>query len=504
VALSENLAHDAADAISRAARLPRERRKAGSDGDRNPAPGGFAADAGAALLVTMLEAFAITVSSVVAGISYSWLALDYAGDAKQFFANGMFVAALFCGAMRARDAHRGGRVLAEAEALRDLLTVWFTVFCFVGFVWFFLKLDPAPSRGAFLGFFGLGLVAVAAARRQAPRLVAAWYHPRRFAGDNIVLVGAGDRVALDRLATEFRHTGCRTPFTVNIAAHAAPAEWALTLSGALREIRDRTREAGHGQICVAADGFPPARLAELMRALQSIPHAIRLVPEASAEPYLHLPTRNLGRLRAVEIQRAPLSPAQRALKRLIDLCIAIPCLFVAAPTLLLIALAVRLDSKGPIFFRQHRLGYRGRPFTIFKFRTMDVWEDGDDIAQAKKGDARITRLGRMLRAASLDELPQLFNVIRGDMSLVGPRPHAIAHDHLFASLIGNYELRQHVMPGVTGWAQVHGLRGETATTELMRRRVEFDLWYAKNASILLDLAILARTVVEVFRQRNAH
>ncbi|HWA31632.1 MAG TPA: exopolysaccharide biosynthesis polyprenyl glycosylphosphotransferase, partial [Rhizomicrobium sp.] len=249
---------------------------------------------------------------------------------------------------------------------------------------------------------------------------------------------------------------------------------------------------------------PPARLAELMGALQSIPHAIRLVPEASVERYLHLPMRNIGRLRAVEIQRAPLRPVQRAAKRAIDLSIALPCLFLAAPMMLFIALAVRLDSKGPIFFRQRRLGYRGKPFTILKFRTMHVWEDGGDVSQARKGDARITRLGRMLRQASLDELPQLFNVIKGEMSLVGPRPHAVAHDHLFAALIGNYELRQHVMPGVTGWAQVHGLRGETATTEMMKTRVEFDLWYARNASLSLDLAILARTVVEVFRGRNAY
>jgi undecaprenyl-phosphate galactose phosphotransferase/putative colanic acid biosynthesis UDP-glucose lipid carrier transferase len=241
-----------------------------------------------------------------------------------------------------------------------------------------------------------------------------------------------------------------------------------------------------------------------MRALQSIPRAIRLVPEESAERYLHMPMRNLGRLRAVEIQRAPLSPAQRALKRMIDLLIAIPCLVLVAPAMLIIAIAVKLDSRGPIFFRQRRLGYRGRPFVIYKFRTMSVLQDGEDVPQAHRGDRRITRVGRILRSASLDELPQLFNVIRGDMSLVGPRPHAVAHDHFFASLIGNYELRQHVMPGVTGWAQIHGLRGETATTEMMRKRVEFDLWYAKNASLLLDLQILARTAVEVFRQRNAY
>jgi Undecaprenyl-phosphate glucose phosphotransferase len=484
--------------------LGRERRRAARDHGfaASPGPSGSHVDAGGALFLTMFEAFAITVSSVVAGTAYSWLALDYAGDTKQFFGNGLLVAALFCGAMRTRDTHLGGRLPGEGQALRDLFTVWFAVFSFVGFVWFFLKLDPTPSRGAFLSFFSLGFVAVGVARAEAPKAIAAWWHPRRFARHNVVLVG--DHSALDRLATEFRFTGCETPATVGVTANGAPADWALTLSNALREIRARTREAGHGQICVAADGFPPARLAELMGALQSIPHAIRLVPEASAERYLHLPMRNLGRLRAVEIQRAPLRPVQRAAKRAIDLSIALPCLFLATPMMLFIALAVRLDSKGPVFFRQRRLGYRGKPFTILKFRTMHVLEDGGDISQAKKGDARITRLGRMLRQASLDELPQLFNVIKGDMSLVGPRPHAVAHDHRFAALIPNYELRQHVMPGVTGWAQVHGLRGETKTTEMMKTRVEFDLWYARNASLSLDLAILARTAVEVFRGRNAY
>lgn len=495
VAVSRNMA---------AGPLGRERRRAsrGHGLAGSPAPGGFDVDAGAALFLTMLEAFAITVSSVAAGMAYSYVALDYAGDPKQFFGNGMLVAALFCGAMRMRDTHRGGRVLREGEALRDLFAVWFAVFSFVGFVWFFLKLDPTLSRGAFLSFFGLGFLAVGATRAQAPKLVASFYHPRRFAGHSVVLVG--DHSALDRVATEFRFTGCERPATVGVTADGTPAEWALTLSNALREIRNRAREAGHGQICVAADGFPPARLAELMGALQSIPHAIRLVPEMSVERYLHLPMRNLGRLRAIEIQRAPLSSVQRTLKRGIDLSIAIPCLILAAPMMLFIAFAVRMDSKGPIFFRQRRLGYRGKPFTILKFRTMHVWEDAGDVAQARKGDARITRLGRVLRQASLDELPQLFNVIKGDMSLVGPRPHAVAHDHFFASLIGNYELRQHVMPGVTGWAQVHGLRGETATTQMMRKRVEYDLWYARNASLSLDLAILARTAVEVLRGRNAY
>ena len=135
---------------------------------------------------------------------------------------------------------------------------------------------------------------------------------------------------------------------------------------------------------------------------------------------------------------------------------------------------------------------------------MNVAENGSEVRQASANDSRVTRVGRWLRRSSIDELPQLLNVIRGEMSLVGPRPHAVAHDVHYAKLIENYEIRQHVKPGITGWAQVNGLRGETADPELMRRRVEHDIWYARNAGLLLDMRILLLTVLEVFRQRNAH
>ncbi|HEY0282423.1 MAG TPA: sugar transferase, partial [Rhizomicrobium sp.] len=161
-------------------------------------------------------------------------------------------------------------------------------------------------------------------------------------------------------------------------------------------------------------------------------------------------------------------------KRLLDLSIAIPALILLTPLLALLALLIRLDSPGPALFRQKRLGYRGRPFDIFKLRTMTVQEDGDTIAQAHRDDARTTWIGRWLRAFSLDELPQLLNVVKGEMSLVGPRPHARAHDEFYARLIAGYSRRQEVKPGITGWAQIHGLRGATPTVGIMSRRVDFD------------------------------
>ena len=193
-----------------------------------------------------------------------------------------------------------------------------------------------------------------------------------------------------------------------------------------------------------------------------------------------------------------------ALKRMLDLAASVALLIAVLPLLLAIAFWIRLDSGGPVFFRQTRLGKDGRPFRILKFRTMTVLEDGDCVVQAARGDARITRAGRFLRASSLDELPQLLNVIRGEMSLVGPRPHAEAHDRHYGALIAGYDRRQSVKPGITGWAQIKGCRGGTPTLDLMRQRVEHDLWYARHASLRLDLRILAQTPFALLFGRNAY
>ena len=197
------------------------------------------------------------------------------------------------------------------------------------------------------------------------------------------------------------------------------------------------------------------------------------------------------------------SRIQPLLKRMLDLTLSVVALVIALPVLVLVALLIRLDSRGPILFRQTRLGRNGRPFDIYKFRTMNVLENGDTIVQACENDKRITRVGAWLRTTSLDELPQLLNVIFGDMSLVGPRPHARAHDTYYAARIAEYELRQSVKPGITGWAQIHGLRGETKTVDDMRERVAYDIWYAKNARLSTDLRVLLRTPLEVLRSRNA-
>lgn len=197
-----------------------------------------------------------------------------------------------------------------------------------------------------------------------------------------------------------------------------------------------------------------------------------------------------------------LTIVQSAAKRALDLFVSGVLLVLLTPVLMLTGIAIRLDSAGPALFRQWRTGLNGQPFRIVKFRTLNVTEDGDEVVQVKKHDRRVTRLGQFLRRYSIDELPQLINVLRGEMSLVGPRPHAIAHDRDYSRQIRNYYQRLHVKPGLTGWAQIHGLRGETTLSE-MRERVSFDVWYVDHAGFLLDLRILLATPRVVLGRRNA-
>jgi putative colanic acid biosynthesis UDP-glucose lipid carrier transferase len=191
-------------------------------------------------------------------------------------------------------------------------------------------------------------------------------------------------------------------------------------------------------------------------------------------------------------------------KRLLDIAVSLLALIVLTPLLALTSIAIVLDSRGPLLFAQRRTGLNGKTFPILKFRSMHVMEDGADVTQAVQGDARVTRIGRIIRKLSIDELPQLFNVLAGDMSLVGPRPHAVAHDDYYGAAISNYAVRFQVKPGITGWAQVNGARGATPTLAIMQERIDLDEWYVRNADFTLDLLILVKTPLEVLRTRNAH
>ena len=206
----------------------------------------------------------------------------------------------------------------------------------------------------------------------------------------------------------------------------------------------------------------------------------------------------------IEVVDTPTAVATHPFKRLLDVLIAGFALFLFLPLLIVVSLAIRLESPGPAIFRQRRTGYRGRVFTILKFRTMTVTEDSGTIRHATKNDSRITGIGALLRKLSIDELPQLWNVLKGDMSVVGPRPHALAHDEYYGALIPTYAARFRAKPGLTGFAQVNGFRGEIRDTRGMSDRVAADNSYIDAWSPALDVAILARTVPLIFSDPRAY
>ncbi|WP_459873126.1 undecaprenyl-phosphate glucose phosphotransferase, partial [Endothiovibrio diazotrophicus] len=238
--------------------------------------------------------------------------------------------------------------------------------------------------------------------------------------------------------------------------------------------------------------------------LRLIPANLHVGPMALFEVYPEAKRIDIAGMPLITAVRHPLTSINRVVKMGVDLLLVTALLIPALPLMGLIAVAIRIDSRGPALFQQQRYGFRNEVFTVYKFRTMSHGvADDPDLPQARRGDPRVTRLGRLLRRFSLDELPQLFNVLNGSMSLVGPRPHAVPHNDKYAGLLDRYLERHNVKPGITGWAQVNGHRGETDTVEKMRRRVEFDLYYVKNWSPLLDLEIIMRTVLVVLSGRNA-
>jgi putative colanic acid biosynthesis UDP-glucose lipid carrier transferase len=246
------------------------------------------------------------------------------------------------------------------------------------------------------------------------------------------------------------------------------------------------------------------RLLETLRErLRASPLPVRLLPDHNVRSVLgqHASSAGKDEMQPVQVQRAPLNPYERAIKRTMDVVFVLIAIVMLSPLLMIAAIAIKLESEGPIIFRQRRSCFGANQFVIYKFRTMTVLEDGPTVTQVCRGDLRVTRVGQFLRRSSLDELPQLFNVLIGDMSLVGPRPHALAHDNEYKYRIANYAFRHHVKPGMTGWAQVNGLRGETGRPEQMAERVKLDLWYINHWSLGFDINILLRTCFEVVRSR---
>ena len=246
------------------------------------------------------------------------------------------------------------------------------------------------------------------------------------------------------------------------------------------------------------------RILKLLDELRDTTVSIYFTPDIFLSDLIQARVDTVGGMPVVAVCETPFYGINGILKRTSDLVLGTLILLLIAPLMLAITIAIKLQSPGPVIFKQRRYGLDGREIIVYKFRSMTVAEDGDAIRQATRNDSRITPLGAFLRRSSLDELPQFINVLQGKMSIVGPRPHAVAHNEMYRKLINGYMIRHKVRPGITGWAQVNGLRGETDTLEKMQQRIEYDLAYLRNWSLQWDLEIILKTIFVVCKKQNAY
>jgi putative colanic acid biosynthesis UDP-glucose lipid carrier transferase len=274
--------------------------------------------------------------------------------------------------------------------------------------------------------------------------------------------------------------------------------------GHLKDVATYIREHSVKEVYITLALGSQPRIIELLESLQGTTASIFYVPDVFGISIIQGRLQDMNGVPVVGILETPFTGTNELVKRISDIVLASLILVLISPLLLAIAIGVKLSSPGPVIFRQRRNGLDGGEITVYKFRSMRTMDNGSVVAQATRDDPRITPFGAFLRRTSLDELPQFFNVLQGHMSIVGPRPHAVAHNELYREMIKAYMVRHKVKPGITGWAQVNGLRGETETVEKMKARVEYDLEYLRNWSLTLDLQIVVRTLRLMLFDRNAY
>jgi Undecaprenyl-phosphate glucose phosphotransferase len=404
-----------------------------------------------------------------------------------------------------REEYSIENYLSQSAHLKRTATLWLVAWATALVIGFATKTTNDFSRIVSVVFFTAGLPAMLAVRMTMVGLVRRSMTPASASVSRIHLVGYEDDIARFYENNESEELGLRVVGT-SYLRRPEP--------GADRETRQALLDEDL-ELAVSVVRFlrpddifvlvPWADTADVERCIDSflrVPAALHLRPGAMLDRFPELQVARVGRLNGLNIGRRPLTFGEVLLKRCIDLTLASVAMILLAPVFAVVALLIKLDSPGPVLFRQRRYGFNQQAFGVFKFRSMKAEKDAV-FKQATRADSRITRVGAILRRTNIDELPQLINVLRGEMSLVGPRPHALAHDRSFERRIALYARRHNVRPGITGWAQVNGFRGETLTDADMEKRVQADLHYIDNWSVWLDLKIMVQTVISPRAYRNA-
>ena len=447
------------------------------------------------------DALVVIGLSVLAGLAYHAVAYGQPGPILDYAKIGAAVA-FFRWALQKPLSVTSNRPRGSLSYQFYLWNGAFLCLLILGFV---SKVSDDYSRGTILLFYLSGLPVLIVWQEVWKRLIREGFNAGRLAVRKGLLLGTFAKI--DEFRRKYRPADAGMIISDIVvlpeeALKETPASEAVLQDGIRRAI-ELVRLSHVDDVVVLLPWSATKAIGLCADRFTTIPASVQLGPETIFERFSQLHLSRLGPATMLNLVRPPLTRLEVLIKRLFDFCAALALLIAISPLLLAVAILIKLDSPGPILFRQRRHGFNQRQFRIFKFRTMTVTEDGDVVTQAVKNDPRVTRIGRYLRRFNIDELPQLANVILGDMSLVGPRPHALTHDRDFERQLAFYARRHNIKPGITGWAQVNGWRGATDTEEKVQSRVEHDLYYIDNWSMTFDLYILALTVVSPKSFRNA-
>ncbi len=287
------------------------------------------------------------------------------------------------------------------------------------------------------------------------------------------------------------------------AATRLPTKYLNKLHGTVSNGINLAKSGIFDVVYIALPPVADLRISNIIKMLGNTTVDVRILPSYFSYNYFGTETSSIGSIDTLSLNDSPHRGGSLVAKRISDIVLSICILTIIFIPMMIISFLIKMDSKGPILFKQHRYGLSGQPISVWKFRTMSVQENGKVVKQATANDKRVTKLGKILRRTSLDELPQFFNVLSGEMSIVGPRPHAVAHNEQYRNDIDFYMLRHKVRPGITGWAQVNGWRGETDTLFKMQKRVEYDLEYIKEWNLVFDMKIVFLTILHGFNDKNA-
>ena len=446
------------------------------------------------------------IGVVIAGVlAYLIRAGDVVMDENYLVALGLCMV-MTVNAMGLADLYSLRTLRSPAAQVGRIITAWTFVMLALLAFGFFAKSSHEFSRIWFLLWAAMGLTFLFFNRFAGSLIVTRLNRKGRLRA-RVAIVGAGG--IGQRLAEHLSGHGAKSSTVVGVwddrHTRVPPAISGFRVRGTVDDLITYARTNEIDDIIIALPWQASARIRQVARQLYVVPANVRICPDLVG---FGIPLRGFSSMEGVpllNIYERPLSGWALVTKALEDRALAALLLVLFAPLMLLIALAIKLESRGPVLFRQHRYGFNNKPFNVYKFRSMRVEAGADRSApQATRGDPRITKVGAFLRKTSLDELPQLWNVLTGSMSIVGPRPHAVAHNEKYARMIDEYMCRHRVKPGITGWAQINGWRGETETPEKMSMRVQYDLYYIENWSLLFDLRILFMTAFVGFTSRNAY